>query len=49
MKVGEKEKGKNKWGALGKNLLEKGPTPQRVWCTVTGPSPAGRFHSLGFC
>ena len=25
------------------------PTPQQVGRTVTGPSPAGRPHSLGFC
>ena len=27
----------------------RGPTPQRVGWTVTGPSLAGRLHSLGFC
>ena len=27
----------------------RGPTPQRVAWTVTGPSLAGRLHSLGFC
>ena len=26
----------------------RGPTPQRVRWTVTGPSLAGRLHSLGF-
>ena len=27
----------------------RGPTPQRVGWTVTGPSLAGRLHGLGFC
>ena len=27
----------------------RGPTPQRVGWTVTGPSLAGRLHSLGIC
>ena len=27
----------------------RGPTPQWVGWTVTGPSLAGRLHSLGFC
>ena len=28
--------------------MVRGPTPQRVGWTVTGPSLAGRFHGLGF-
>ena len=31
------------------NKKFRGPTPQRVGWTVTGPSLAGRLHSLGFC
>ena len=27
----------------------RGPTPQRVGWTVTGPSLAGRLHGLGVC
>ena len=27
----------------------RGPMPQRVGWTVTGPSLTGRLHSLGFC
>ena len=30
-------------------ILCRGPTPQRIGWTVTGPSLAGRLHSLGFC
>ena len=28
---------------------DRGPTPQRVGWTVTGPSLVGRLHGLGFC
>ena len=35
--------------AEGATTTTRGPTPQRVGWTVTGPSLAGRLHSLGFC
>ena len=34
---------------LKREIQARGPTPQRVGWTVTGPSLAGRLHSLVFC
>ena len=38
----------NAWD-VSRRTLSRGPTPQRVGWTVTGPSLAGKLHSLGFC